>query len=70
LACLGAACSSQLLVGPLTIDAEIKKLLLCPGFGKCSPENFQLLVIAQNVGTALPSATMNLVLHEEPHIET
>jgi len=36
-------------VGPLTIDAEIKKLLFCPGFGKCSPENFQLLVIAQNV---------------------
>jgi hypothetical protein len=39
-------------VGPLTIDAEIKKFLLCPGFGPClpiPPEGFQLLVIAQNL---------------------
>jgi uncharacterized protein YjbI with pentapeptide repeats len=39
-------------VGPLTIDAEIKKFLFCPGFGPClpiPPEHFQLLVIAQNV---------------------
>jgi hypothetical protein len=39
-------------VGPLTIDAEIKKFLFCPGFGKClpiPPEGFQLLVIAQNL---------------------
>ncbi len=39
-------------VGPLTIDAEIKKFLFCPGFGPClpiPPEGYQLLVIAQNV---------------------
>jgi hypothetical protein len=39
-------------VGPLTIDAEIKKFLFCPGFGPClpiPPEGFQALVIAQNV---------------------
>jgi hypothetical protein len=39
-------------VGPLQIDADIKKFLFCPGFGKClpiPPENFQLLVIVQNV---------------------
>lgn len=41
-------------VGPLTIDAEVKKFLFCPG-GDASclppipPEYFQLLVIAQNV---------------------
>jgi hypothetical protein len=41
-------------VGPLTIDAEIKKFLFCPG-GDASclppipPEGFQALVIAQNV---------------------
>jgi hypothetical protein len=39
-------------VGPLTIDAEIKKSLFCPGFGRClliPPEGFQLLVIGQNL---------------------
>jgi hypothetical protein len=39
-------------VGPLTIDAEIKKFLFCPGFGLCMPippEGFQALIIAQNV---------------------
>jgi hypothetical protein len=39
-------------VGPLTIDAEIKKFLFCPGFGPClpiAPEYFQLLVIFQNL---------------------
>jgi uncharacterized protein YjbI with pentapeptide repeats len=39
-------------VGPLTIDAEIKKFLFCPGFGKCvplPPKSYQWLVIAQNV---------------------
>ena len=41
-------------VGPLTIDAEIKKFLFCPsGDVSClppiPPECFQLLVIAQNV---------------------
>ena len=39
-------------VGPLTIDAEIKKFLFCPGFGPClpiPPEGFQLLVIGQNL---------------------
>ncbi len=41
-------------VGPLTIDAEVKKFLFCPG-GDASclppipPEGFQALVIAQNV---------------------
>jgi len=38
----------------LTIDAEIKKFLFCPGgdascLPPISPEYFQLLVIAQNV---------------------
>jgi hypothetical protein len=39
-------------VGPLTIDADIKKFLFCPGFGPClplPPEWFQSLVIGQNV---------------------
>jgi hypothetical protein len=39
-------------VGPLTVDAEIKRLLFCTGFGNCTPippECFQLLVIVQNV---------------------
>jgi hypothetical protein len=39
-------------VGPLTIDAELKKFLFCPRFGPClpiPPEGFQALVIAQNV---------------------
>jgi hypothetical protein len=39
-------------VGPLTIDSEIKKFLFCPGFGPClplPPENFQWLVIGQNL---------------------
>jgi uncharacterized protein YjbI with pentapeptide repeats len=39
-------------VGPLTIDAEIKKFLFGPGFGPClpiPPEGFQALVIAQNL---------------------
>jgi hypothetical protein len=38
-------------VGPITIDAEIKKFLFCPGFGPClplPPEGFQLLVLGQN----------------------
>jgi hypothetical protein len=37
---------------PLTIDAEIKKFLFCPGFGPClpiPPEGYQLLVVGQNV---------------------
>jgi hypothetical protein len=40
-------------VGPLTIDSEIKKFLLCPGNNCPSPlippEGYQLLVIAQNL---------------------
>jgi hypothetical protein len=41
-------------VGPLTIDAETKKFLFCAGdvSDKClpiPPEDFQLLVIAQNL---------------------
>jgi hypothetical protein len=39
-------------VGPLTIDAEIKKFLFCPGFDHClplPPEWFQLLVLVQNL---------------------
>jgi uncharacterized protein YjbI with pentapeptide repeats len=39
-------------VGPLTIDAEIKKFLFCPGFGHClpiPPEGFQCWVVFQNV---------------------
>ena len=39
-------------VGPLTIDADIKKFLFCPGFGHClpiPPEGFQSWVVVQNV---------------------
>jgi hypothetical protein len=39
-------------IGPLTIDAEIKKFLFCPGFGPClpiPPEGFQCWLILQNV---------------------
>jgi hypothetical protein len=39
-------------VGPLTIDAEIKKFLFCPGFGHClpiPPEGFQFWVVVQNL---------------------
>jgi hypothetical protein len=37
-------------VGPLTIDADIKKFLFCRGFGNCTPtEGYQLLVISQNL---------------------
>ncbi|MGH6846961.1 MAG: hypothetical protein ACREC0_05855 [Methylocella sp.] len=39
-------------VGPLTIDAEIKKFLFCPGFDPClpiPPEGYQLLVLGQNL---------------------
>jgi hypothetical protein len=39
-------------VGPLTIDAEIKKFLFCPGFGHClpiPPEGFQFWVLGQNL---------------------
>jgi hypothetical protein len=41
-------------VGPLTIDAEIKKFLFCPsGDASClpliPPEYFQLLVVGQNL---------------------
>ncbi len=39
-------------VGPLTIDADIKKFLVCPGFGSCvptAPEGYQLLVLSQNL---------------------
>lgn len=39
-------------VGPLTIDADIKKFLFCPGFGSClptPPEGYQLLVLSQNL---------------------
>jgi hypothetical protein len=39
-------------VGPLTIDAEIKKFLFCPGFGPClpiPPEGYQWLVLGQNL---------------------
>jgi hypothetical protein len=40
-------------VGPLTIDAEIKKFLFCPS-GNCPgplipPEGYQLLVLSQNL---------------------
>jgi hypothetical protein len=39
-------------VGSLTIDAEIKKFLFCPGFGHClpiPPAGFQCRVVFQNV---------------------
>lgn len=39
-------------VGPLTIDAEIKKFLFCPGFGSClpiPPEGLQFWVLFQNL---------------------
>jgi len=39
-------------VGPLTIDAEIKHFLFCPGFGHClplPPAGFQCWVVFQNV---------------------
>jgi hypothetical protein len=39
-------------VGPLTVDAEIKKFLFCPGFGDClpvPPGNFQVWLVVQNV---------------------
>jgi hypothetical protein len=39
-------------VGPLTIDAEIKKFLFCPGFGYClpmPPGGFQVWLVIQNV---------------------
>jgi hypothetical protein len=37
-------------VGPLTIDAEVKKILFCPG-GDCPipPDGYQLLVLSQNL---------------------
>jgi hypothetical protein len=40
-------------VGPLTIDSEIKKFLFCP-LGNCSgtlipPEGYQLAVLSQNL---------------------
>ena len=50
--CMVAVGNAVPFVGPLTIDAEIKKFLFCPGFGPClpiSPEGFQFLVIAQNI---------------------
>ena len=39
-------------VGPLTIDADLKHFLFCPGFGHClpiPPEGFQFWVVVQNV---------------------
>jgi Pentapeptide repeats (9 copies) len=39
-------------VGPLAIDAEIKKILFCPGFGECRPippKSYQWLATFQNV---------------------
>jgi hypothetical protein len=39
-------------VGPLTIDAEIKKFLFCPAFGPClpiPPAGFQCLVVIQSI---------------------
>jgi hypothetical protein len=39
-------------VGPLTVDADIKKLLFCTGFGNCTPippEGYQFLVLSQNL---------------------
>jgi hypothetical protein len=39
-------------VGPLTIDADIKKFLFCTGFGDClpmPPPGYQLLVLFQNL---------------------
>jgi hypothetical protein len=39
-------------VGPLAIDAEIKKILFCPGLGECRPippKSYQWLAIFQNV---------------------
>ena len=46
--CMVAVGNAVPFVGPLTIDAEIKKFLFCPGFGPClpiSPEGFQFLVL-------------------------
>ena len=45
-------------VGPLTVDAEIKKFLFCPtGDASClppiPPEWFQLLVIVQNLASII-----------------
>jgi hypothetical protein len=43
-------------VGPLTIDAEIKKFLFCPGFGEClplPPNSYQWAVIVQNVNSII-----------------
>ena len=39
-------------VGPLTIDADIKKFLFCPSSGDClpiPPEGFQCWVVFQNL---------------------
>jgi uncharacterized protein YjbI with pentapeptide repeats len=39
-------------VGPLTIDAEVKKFLFCPGFGSClamPPGGFQVWLVVQNI---------------------
>jgi hypothetical protein len=39
-------------IGPLTIDADLKHFLFCPGFGHClpiPPEGFQFWVVVQNV---------------------
>jgi hypothetical protein len=39
-------------VGPLGIDAEVKKFLFCTDFGTCvpiPPEGFQLLLVLQNL---------------------
>ena len=39
-------------VGPLTIDADVKKFLFCPGFGNCRPMppgGFQVWLVVQNV---------------------
>ena len=39
-------------VGPLTIDADIKKFLFCPGISSClpiPPRGYQMLVVEQNL---------------------
>jgi hypothetical protein len=53
-------------VGPLTIDAEIKKFLFCPG-GNCPgpvipPEGYQLLVLGQNLLSIIPVFFIGLAL--------
>jgi hypothetical protein len=58
-------------VGPLTIDAEIKKFLFCPGSGNClpiPPEGYQLLVLGQNLVSITLVFFIGLASHSSTEI--